>query len=81
MGHDVLAEKVLLPELSEGSLLTVSAIGAYNVSRGVSFIHRQPAAVLWDEERQSISLLRQAESFNDYIQNQAIPFVKRAKAS
>lgn len=73
MNHDVIARDLALPPLQRGDLLLISAVGAYNVSRGVSFIHRKPGALLWHGAGKTATTLRNPEGFWDYIGAEPLP--------
>ena len=50
MNIDVIEEHLMLPPLERGSVLTLSPVGAYNVTQSMQFIRYRPAVVLIDNE-------------------------------
>jgi len=52
MNIDVIDEAAMLPHMPRGTRLTLSPVGAYNVTQWMQFIEYRPAIVLIDEQGQ-----------------------------
>lgn len=64
MNIDVIEENISLPPLNRGSILTLSPVGAYNLSQSMQFIRYRPAVVLIDKNSQ-VHLLKESESLKE----------------
>ncbi|SFV74601.1 Diaminopimelate decarboxylase [hydrothermal vent metagenome] len=50
MNIDVIEENLMLPPLDRGTVVTLSPVGAYNVTQAMQFIRYQPAVVMIDTD-------------------------------
>lgn len=64
MNIDVVDEAILLPRLKRFQRLTLSPVGAYNVTQWMQFIQYRPAVVMIDENA-NVKVIRRAENLDD----------------
>jgi len=72
MNIDTIEENIPLPPLSRGSILTLSPVGAYNISQSMQFISYRPASILIDKEAKT-HLLKSSETLENLIIGEEIP--------
>ncbi len=72
MNIDIISEHIMLPPLDRGTILTISPVGAYNVTQSMQFIRYRPAVVLIDNEGKS-HLIKEKENLETINQNEVIP--------
>lgn len=72
MALDIVRERVDLPPLSSGDLLTLHPVGAYNQSQSMQFIRFRPAAVLISPDGQ-VEVIREGEHLEDIEHNERVP--------
>jgi len=72
MNIDVVEESVLLPPLPRGMRLTLSPVGAYNVTQWMQFIEFRPAVVLIGEDGR-VDLIRAREDLEAMTGNERLP--------
>lgn len=72
MNIDVVSDGLLLPQLERGTRLTLSPVGAYNLTQSMPFIHCRPAAVLIRRDGR-VEVMRRAETIDDIEQGESIP--------
>ncbi len=72
MNIDIISEQIMLPPLNRGTIITISPVGAYNVTQSMQFIRYRPAIVLIDKEGNS-HLIKEAEDLETINQNERIP--------
>jgi len=63
MNIDVVEEFVMLPPLNRGSILTLSPVGAYNVTQAMQFIRYRPNIVMIKKDG-SVELIKKADDLN-----------------
>lgn len=64
MNIDVVSDGLLLPRLERGTHLTLSPVGAYNLTQSMPFIHCRPAAVMVRADG-TVTVMRRAETIDD----------------
>jgi len=72
MNIDVIEENIALPPLNRGSILTLSPVGAYNLSQSMQFIRYRPAVVLIDKASK-VHLLKDSEGLEELISTEHLP--------
>jgi diaminopimelate decarboxylase len=72
MNIDVVSDGLLLPQLERGTRLTLSPVGAYNLTQSMPFIHCRPAAVLIRHDGR-VEVMRRAETIDDIEQGESLP--------
>jgi len=72
MNIDIIDEAVMLPPLPRGTRLTLSPVGAYNVTQWMQFIEYRPAVVLIDEEN-GVDVIRQREDLTSMTIPEQLP--------
>jgi diaminopimelate decarboxylase len=77
MNIDVVRPAVLLPPLEPGDVLTISPVGAYNVTQWMQFIRLRPAVVLVGRDG-SVDMIRRPETVEDIKGPEILPERLRA---
>jgi diaminopimelate decarboxylase len=72
MNIDVIEENIALPPLNRGSILTLSPVGAYNLSQSMQFIRYRPAVVLIDKNSK-VHLIKSAENLEQVSSTEHLP--------
>jgi diaminopimelate decarboxylase len=72
MAIDVLRDRIELPPLSAGDLLTLRPVGAYNQAQSMQFISYRPAAVLVTPDG-TAELIHEREILDDIQHNEHLP--------
>ncbi len=72
MNIDVVCEYITLPSLPLGTRLTLSPVGAYNVTQSMQFIQYRPAIVLIGSDKR-VELLKERESLEVMNQGERVP--------
>ena len=72
MNIDIINENIQLPPLDRGSVLTISPVGAYNITQAMQFIRYRPAVVLTDNDK-NVHIIKEAEELEDINHKEKIP--------
>ncbi len=72
MNIDVIDENIMLPRLKRNDTMTISPVGAYNVTQWMQFIRYRPAVVLIDTEGRP-HLIREGEELKDIDERERLP--------
>jgi len=72
MNIDIINENIQLPPLDRGSVLTISPVGAYNITQAMQFIRYRPAVVLIDKE-QNVHIIKEAEDLETVNHKEVLP--------
>ena len=72
MAIDVIRDRIELPPLDAGDLLTLRPVGAYNQAQSMQFISYRPAAVLIAPDG-TAELIRDRETLDDVERNEHLP--------
>jgi len=72
MNIDVIDEGTILPPMPRGTRLTLSPVGAYNVTQWMQFIEYRPAIVLITEQG-GVEVIRERENLNDMTRLESVP--------
>ncbi|MES9883844.1 MAG: alanine racemase [Sedimenticola sp.] len=72
MNIDVVDEAAMLPPLPRGMHLTLSPVGAYNVTQWMQFIEYRPAVVLISEAG-DVDIIREREALEDMVLKERLP--------
>lgn len=72
MAIDVIRERVELPPLAAGDLLTLHPVGAYNQAQSMQFISFRPATVLVAPDG-TVELIRARETLEDITRAERLP--------
>jgi len=63
MNIDVIEESIMLPPLNRGSILTLSPVGAYNVTQAMQFIRYRPNIVMIKKDG-NVEIIKRADDLN-----------------
>lgn len=72
MNIDVVDEGTMLPPLPRGCRLTISPVGAYNVTQWMQFIEYRPAIVMVTEQGK-VEVIRERETLDDVTRLDRLP--------
>jgi len=72
MNIDVIEENIALPSLDRGTVLTLSPVGAYNLSQSMQFIQYRPTTVLIDKNAKT-HLLKSTENLVNINEGEVTP--------
>ncbi len=72
MNIDVVDEAAMLPPMPRGTRLTLSPVGAYNVTQWMQFIEYRPAVVLIDEQG-GVDVIRRREDLESMTAPEVLP--------
>jgi len=72
MNIDVIDEGTMLPPLPRGTRLTLSPVGAYNVTQWMQFIEYRPAIVMITEAGE-VAVIRERENLQDITRLEKLP--------
>lgn len=72
MNIDVIEEAAMLPPMPRGTRLTLSPVGAYNVTQWMQFIEYRPAVVLVSEEGE-VEIIRDREDLESMTAPERLP--------
>ena len=72
MNIDIINENIQLPPLDRGSVLTISPVGAYNITQAMQFIRYRPAVVLIDKEK-NVHIIKEKEDLETVNYKEILP--------
>jgi len=72
MNIDIINENIMLPPLDRGTVITISPVGAYNITQAMQFIRYRPAVVLIDKEK-NVHLIKEVEDLDTVNLKEVIP--------
>ena len=72
MNIDVVDDAIMLPPLPRGTHLTLSPVGAYNVTQWMQFITLRPRVVMIDPEAH-VHIIRESENLDKLLEQERVP--------